>query len=233
MKFKTLQEYLDEDRSEYSYTIKIALKGDLDDDMIANIEYALRPFEILNMSEVQTSPIHNNPLDFPNLKNVRVRIFDVTFQYPTTIEVLQRLISETLKIANNQIVVYNQYDPRREYTDQYLNDEHRVRTGTEYQSDETLMPEEAERQYHGERFLSELAASIAEGSRQRKQSGTISVAESDLIPSDQESDDEQSDEMDLNIIGSESPLSRTSMTSDYVESGSETNKKGEYSPLKK
>lgn len=111
--------YLFKRTKEYKFTIKIAC-DDLSEEQKNMLETCLTKFNLKDMSEYRETPIQSNPLDFPNVRNTRVYIVDVTVEYPTTPDVMQNYVAEKLGLSRMEIAVYTENDPRHVYTDEWL-----------------------------------------------------------------------------------------------------------------
>jgi hypothetical protein len=79
---KSFKEYLFENKKVYSFKIKIA--GELPEGFAANLKSRLDRCGLKSLEETAKTPIQQVPLDFPELKNMEVRIFDVVCEYPIT-----------------------------------------------------------------------------------------------------------------------------------------------------
>ena len=79
---KTFKEYLTESKKVYSFKIKVA--GDLPEKFVETLKEKLERCKIVTFDKVGTTPIQQLPLDFPNLNNKEVHIFNVVFEYPIT-----------------------------------------------------------------------------------------------------------------------------------------------------
>lgn len=91
---KSLTEYLTE--SEKTYCFKIKLAGEVTKEETEKLKVALEKFSVFKMSEGKRTPIQANPLDFPDMSNVNITIFDLEIKYPTIPPVLSEYISQTL-----------------------------------------------------------------------------------------------------------------------------------------
>jgi hypothetical protein len=78
---KTLKDYLTENKKVYSFKIKVA--GDLPENFQDNIKKSLEKYSIVTFEKMQT-PVQESPLDFPELQNKEVTIFDMVVEYPIT-----------------------------------------------------------------------------------------------------------------------------------------------------
>lgn len=139
---KTFTELFESLKPEYHYTVKIAC-DDVNEEMVNAIEAQLERLEILSMSEYRKTPIQENPLDFPNIKNSSVFISDFSVNYPCSTDMLERMVSEALGLQRTNVVVYTENDPRRVYTTQYLESKNKE----DYMPVMGLPPQENE---HGE-----------------------------------------------------------------------------------
>ena len=88
----TFKQYLTESAKSYDYKIKVAgAPKDIDK---TRLETALQKFELAKMSAGKTTPIQKLPLDFPQLSNESVTIFDVTTNYPASVREMKEYIAD-------------------------------------------------------------------------------------------------------------------------------------------
>lgn len=80
---KTFKEYLAESQKTYSFKIKVA--GDLPESFVENLKTSLDRCKVSKLSKVNSTPIQAQPMDFPNLKNCEVHVFEVICEYPITV----------------------------------------------------------------------------------------------------------------------------------------------------
>jgi hypothetical protein len=92
----TFKEYLIESIKTYEFKVKIA--GDVEDSIEENMKTVLSKFECLSVTKTMRTPIAETPMDFPELKNVQVNLYDVSCSYPVTSHELAIYLSEKLKI---------------------------------------------------------------------------------------------------------------------------------------
>jgi hypothetical protein len=78
---KTLKDYLSESKKAYSFKIKVA--GELPENFQDTLKKSLEKHNIITL-EKMTTPIQEAPLDFPELANKEVTIFDLAVEYPIT-----------------------------------------------------------------------------------------------------------------------------------------------------
>tara|TARA_B100001057_G_scaffold339019_1_gene339803 strand:+ start:25 stop:621 length:597 start_codon:yes stop_codon:yes gene_type:complete len=112
----TFTQYLTESTKSYDYKIKIA--GEPKDIDKNALETALQKFDLAKMSAGKSTPIQSVPLDFPQLKNETVTIFDVTTNYPASVREMKDYLSVYLNINNSMIQVRKPGEPSEEYQNQ-------------------------------------------------------------------------------------------------------------------
>lgn len=79
---KTFKEYLTESKKVYQFKIKVA--GELPEKFEESLKARLERCKVATFEKVETTPIQMVPLDFPNLTNKEVHIFNVVLEYPIT-----------------------------------------------------------------------------------------------------------------------------------------------------
>jgi len=109
----TFKDYLTESTKSYDYKIKVA--GTIADDFASRMETALQKFEVAKMSAGKKTPIMTLPLDFPQLSNESVTIFDVTTNYPVAVNTLKEYLADYMNINASLIVVRKPGEPTEEY----------------------------------------------------------------------------------------------------------------------
>ena len=70
------------------------------------------------MSAGKTTPIQKLPLDFPQLSNESVTIFDVTTNYPASVREMKEYIADYMNISPACVVVRKPNEPSEEYQEQ-------------------------------------------------------------------------------------------------------------------
>ena len=109
----TFTQYLAEAAKSYDYKVKVA--GMIADDFKNRMETALQKFELAKMSAGKKTPIQSMPLDFPALSNEEVTIFDVTTNYPVSVNVLKEYLADYMNVNASLIVVRKPGEPTEEY----------------------------------------------------------------------------------------------------------------------
>ena len=112
----TFTQYLTEASQSYDYKVKVA--GPIADDFKNRMETALQKFELAKMSAGKKTPIQSMPLDFPALSNEQVTIFDVTTNYPCSVNEVKEYLADYMNVNVSMIVVRKPGEPTEEYQDQ-------------------------------------------------------------------------------------------------------------------
>ena len=123
----TFSQYLTESTKSYDYKIKVA--GPIADDFANKMETALQKFEVAKMSAGKKTPIMTQPLDFPQLSNEEVTIYDVTTNYPVTSREMKEYLGTYMNLPQTHIVVRKPNEPTEEYQEQM-----QVAKNSEYQN---------------------------------------------------------------------------------------------------
>lgn len=111
----TFKQYLTESAKSYDFKIKVA--GAIEDGFASKMETALQKFEVAKMSAGKKTPIMTLPLDFPQLSNEEVTIFDVTTNYPASPREMQEYLGSYLNVPLTHIVVRKPGEPTEQYQD--------------------------------------------------------------------------------------------------------------------
>lgn len=110
---KSFTEYLTESKKTYEFKIKVA--GDLSEDFSSELNTAMEKFSVVKLGKGKRTPIQDVPLDFPNLKNSHVTVFDLECHYPTTPQVLEAYIAQVCGCPAGSVVVKTANDPSEQY----------------------------------------------------------------------------------------------------------------------
>lgn len=102
---KRFTDYLKESIEEKKYIFKIKIAGDLPDNCEDCMEAALQKFNVIKFSKGKTTPIQENLIDFPNIKNSQMTVFDLEVSYPATSAVICELLSTSTGIGKDCIKV--------------------------------------------------------------------------------------------------------------------------------
>lgn len=113
---KSFTEYLTESKKRYDFRIKIA--GDMTSEQEDAMKRLLGRFtneNTLTGFKKSKTPIQAVPLDFPQVKNCEVNIYEVTLDFPTTQHELTEYLAAELGIGKSNLVVRRPGEPSEEY----------------------------------------------------------------------------------------------------------------------
>lgn len=88
---KTFRDYLTESKKVYSFKVKVA--GDLPENFQDNLKKSLEKFEVVTFNKM-TTPVQESPMDFPELSNRSITIFDLVLEYPITAPEIAAYVKE-------------------------------------------------------------------------------------------------------------------------------------------
>jgi hypothetical protein len=113
---KNFTEYLTESVKQYPFRVKIA------GTVTAEKEEAMKGLlgrytvsEKLEKVKKSTTPVQALPLDFPQVRNCEVNIYEFTLDYPTTQQELTEYLSQGLEVSKQNLVVRRPDEPYEEY----------------------------------------------------------------------------------------------------------------------
>ncbi len=113
---KSFKEYLTESKKTYSFRVKVA--ADCSTEQEDHMKSILERFSIAEFKKVGKTPIQELPLDFPQVKNCEVCIYEVTLEYPTTSFELTEYISQGIGISKQRLAVRAPNEPTEQYQSQ-------------------------------------------------------------------------------------------------------------------
>jgi hypothetical protein len=115
---KTFQEYLKESIQSKKYPFRVKVAGEFTAEQEGKLKSMLDRFKIDTFKKVGTTPIQALPLDFPQVRNCEVSIYEVTLDYPTTQQELTEYISSGLNVNKSHLAVRSPNEPTEEYQHQ-------------------------------------------------------------------------------------------------------------------
>lgn len=110
---KNFKEYLSESKRQWDFRVKVA--GTVTSEQEAAMKSLLEKWVVSNFKKSATTPIQSFPLDFPQVKNCEVNIYEVTLDYPTTQQELTEYLSTELGIGKQHLVVRKPGEPTEQY----------------------------------------------------------------------------------------------------------------------
>lgn len=100
---KTFKEYLTESQKTWSFRIKVA--GPLPENFESTVKDRLEKFGVAKFEKSTQTPIQKTVVDFPQLSNVEVTVYEVETNYPTTPPEIQNLVKASNLIKEEFVVV--------------------------------------------------------------------------------------------------------------------------------
>ena len=110
---KTFKEHLSESKKQYTFRVKVA--GDFTTEQETTLKSLLDRYVVSSFKKTGKTPIQALPLDFPQVKNCEVSIYEVTLDYPTTQQELTEYISSNLGVSKRNLAVRRPGEPSEEY----------------------------------------------------------------------------------------------------------------------
>jgi hypothetical protein len=110
---KNFKEYLAESKKKYDFRVKVA--GDFTTEQESSMKTLLDKYAISGFKKSATTPIQALPLDFPQVKNCEVSIYEVTLDYPTTQQELTEYLATELGVSKQNLVVRSPHEHTEEY----------------------------------------------------------------------------------------------------------------------
>ena len=110
---KTFLQHLSESTKKYDFRVKVA--GEVTTEQEDNLKMLLGRFSLSNFKKAGKTPIQALPLDFPQLRNCEVNIYEVILDYPTTQQELTEYLAAEMKVGKQRLVVRRPGEPSEEY----------------------------------------------------------------------------------------------------------------------
>jgi hypothetical protein len=157
---KTFRDYLTENKKVYSFKLKIA--GDLPENFQEGLKKSLNKYEVISFDKM-TTPIQETPLDFPEVTNRAISVFDLVLEYPITGPEIAAYVKEH-GIPEELFRVRNSSDPAE--TDQRIIDENgEALLGDPFYTGEVkIKPKD----YFGDDFNRSFLKDLAKTAKERK-----------------------------------------------------------------
>lgn len=171
---KSFKEHLAESKKQYTFRVKVA--GDFSTEQETTLESLLGRYSVCGFKKTGKTPIQALPLDFPQVKNCEVSIYEVSLDYPTTQFELKEYLATELGIGKQRLVVRSPNEPTEEY--QHVEDKPRegaLLSDNEYKES----PNAAFEDYYGDKYNSGFVKELNDILKlQRKDRGEVIPTES-------------------------------------------------------
>lgn len=112
---KNFKDYLQESAQTRKHEFRVKVAGDFTKEQETKMKSMLERFQVSGFKKVGVTPIQETPLDFPQIKNCEVSIFEVTLDYPATQYELTEYLSAGLEVSKQRLVVRRPGEPSEEY----------------------------------------------------------------------------------------------------------------------
>ena len=148
---KSFKEHLTESKKKYDFRIKIA--GEMTTEQEDTMKSLLSRFTTGNALagfKKSKTPIQALPLDFPQIKNCEVNIYEVVLDYPTTQFELTEYLSSGLGVGKQHLVVRSPMEPTEEYQNIEPKREGALLTDPDYKEAPNAQMED----YYGDKYNS-------------------------------------------------------------------------------
>jgi hypothetical protein len=112
---KSFKELLSENAQQKKYDFRVKVAGTFSTEQETKLKSMLERFQVNAFKKVGTTPIQALPLDFPQVKNCEVSIYEVTLDYPTTQQELTEYLTSGLEVSKQNLVVRKPGEPSEAY----------------------------------------------------------------------------------------------------------------------
>jgi hypothetical protein len=102
---KSLKDYLTESQKTYSFKVKVA--GVVPEKFVETVKARLEKYGCSKFSQVGSTPIQATAIDFPELCNVEVTMFEAECAYPVTPPEILMTIRNSVAISETHVRVRN------------------------------------------------------------------------------------------------------------------------------
>ena len=148
---KSFKEHLTESKKKYDFRIKIA--GEMTTEQEDSMKRLLGRFTVdntLSGFKKSKTPIQALPLDFPQVKNCEVNIYEVVLDYPTTQFELTEYLAAELGVNKQHLVVRSPNEPTEEYQNVQPKRQGALLTDPDYKESPNAKMED----YYGDKYNS-------------------------------------------------------------------------------
>jgi len=115
---KTLKEYLTENKKVYGFKVKVA--GDLPENFQDDLKKSLAKYEVVKLDHTKL-PLEESPIDFPEISNKEINVFDLVVEYPITAPEIVNIVKE-MGVMEECLRVRNSGEPS-EYETKLVDDQ--------------------------------------------------------------------------------------------------------------
>ena len=112
---KNFKEYLSESAVAKKHTFRVKVAGDFTSEQESKLKTMMEKYKVDSFSKLKTTPVQALPLDFPQVRNCEVHIFEVEVEYPTTQFELTEYLTVGLGVNKQNLAVRRPGEPSEEY----------------------------------------------------------------------------------------------------------------------
>jgi hypothetical protein len=112
---KNFKEHLSESFANRKHIFRVKVAGTFSTEQEAKLKTMMERYQVDSFKKVAVTPVQQFPLDFPQVRNCEVSIFEVTVEYPTTQQELTEYLTAGLGVANQNLAVRRPGEPSEEY----------------------------------------------------------------------------------------------------------------------
>jgi hypothetical protein len=112
---KNFKEYLSENVTTKKHTFRVKVAGEFSPEQETKLKSMMERFQVDSFSKLKTTPVQSLPLDFPQVRNCEVHIFEVVVDYPTTQFELTEYLSSGLGVSKQNLAVRQPGEPSEQY----------------------------------------------------------------------------------------------------------------------
>jgi hypothetical protein len=112
---KNFHDYLSESIATKKHTFRVKVAGEFTSEQETKLKSMLERYQVDKFKKISVTPIQELPLDFPQMKNCEVHIFEVVVDYPTTQQELTEYLSTGLEVSRQKLVVRRPGEASEEY----------------------------------------------------------------------------------------------------------------------
>lgn len=112
---KNFKEYLSESAVAKKHTFRVKVAGDFTSEQESKLKTMMEKYKVDSFSKLKTTPVQALPLDFPQVRNCEVHIFEVEVEYPTTQFELTEYLTVGLGVNRQNLAVRRPGEPSEEY----------------------------------------------------------------------------------------------------------------------
>jgi len=115
---KSFKELLSENAQQKKYDFRVKVAGTFSTEQETKLKSMLERYQVNAFKKVGVTPIQSLPLDFPQVKNCEVSIYEVTLDYPTTQQELTEYLTSGLEVSKQNLVVRKPGEPSEGYQEE-------------------------------------------------------------------------------------------------------------------